>query len=309
MPELRPIDLSKPGISFVTAIPYSTYEGLAIISIDQLFEKREDHSFLAVLDNNGARGTLVPVNCVDAVAYGQNDGFHGYFFGENGEVWNFDGNTIEQRQSVVSDELVAPRSTCQMNGDLYMVGGGNFLFKHDAGHRWSSKQIVDDEWEDRFHYVVFEKIIAGKSGRLYGCGWHGLAWTIENDSFSLEDIPTNVDLNAIAEASDRSVYLGGNEGVLFHRDTEQSWMVVENEVTAEPLWSIAEYEGRIFVAIVDFLYEIVDGVLVDVEYSHACLPPSYVNRLESVDSCLWSIGAKQICVFKNGRWSQLYLLG
>jgi len=309
MAELRPFDIKKPGISFVTAEPFSAQKGLCIVSIDELFEKRESHSFLVVLDGDVAQAILVPINCVDVVVVDNDGEMNGYFIGENGEHWHYNGSTIEEDLPIDSDNLAAPRDMHQHNNRLYVVGGGNHLFHRDLPGAWKALPVLEESLTSEFNYLGFESVTTSSTGTVFSCGWHGLAWKMEGASPELIELPTNVDLNIAAVDSSGRVFFGGNEGVLIVGDGSDSWKLVENELTEEPIWGIAEFDDRVFILIVNFLYELIDGVVSQVDYSGECLPPSFGHRLNPCDECLWCIGAKQISKFSNGRWEQVCMLG
>ncbi|BCG65705.1 MAG: hypothetical protein methR_P3557 [Methyloprofundus sp.] len=306
---MKKVDFSNPGISFVTGVPITKGVGLLVLSIDELFEKKEAHSILVYKENNIASGVLVPSNCCDVTVVRNNGNIFGYFLGEDGEIWCFDGNSIES-MGAINHEAHSSMNRSQTifsNGQQYVVGGGSAIYYRDncrdMQSEWQQVEVDMISEIDQYKYVGFEKVIGNEKKHLYLFGWHGLAYLIRNNKIQRIVLPVNVDLYDAVYASDGSVYVCGEKGTVLKGTGLDNWEIIDNEVTNDKLWGVCSYMGRIFVSSMSEIYEVLRGGGVQkVLFSENSVIPSLTYKLKSCEECLWSIGSKQLVEFDGVEW-------
>ncbi len=302
---MKNISLDKPGISLVSASPFSEGVGLLILSIDELFEARESHSFLAVYSKGVAKGVFVPSSCVDVTWVEGN----GYFLGEDGVIWHYDGLDIKEL-SYIEDEnnINAFRSHAYSREQGHLiVGGGHYLFGSKNALKWESREIPIDLKHEGLSYTGFEKVLFASEG-AYVWGWKGMAYLVSNGSYKKLELPTNLDLHD-ACVTEAGVAACGNQGVVISGSESSGWSIVENTITDENFWGICEFEKQIFVSSVAGLYCVEDSELASVGGIGSENKDSSFYGLKRCNACLWSIGAKHLYEYKEGLWQTLIRLG
>ncbi len=302
---MKSISLDKPGISLVSAAPISEGVGLLILSIDELFEAREPHSFLAVYSKGIAKGVFVPSSCVDVIWVER----EGYFLGEDGVIWQYDGLDIKEL-SYIEDEnnINAFRSHAYSSEQGHLIaGGGHYLFGSKNALKWESREIPINLKQEGLSYTGFEKVLFASEG-AYVWGWKGMAYLISKGSYKKLELPTNLDLHD-ACVTESGVAVCGNQGVVISGSEASGWSIIENNITDENFWGICEFEKQIFVSNVAGLYCIEDSELALVDDIESENTDSSFYGLKCCNACLWSIGAKHLYEYKGGLWQTLIRLG
>ena len=304
------VNFSNPGISFVTGAPISYETGLLILSIDELFHDKEPHSLLVTKNHDVASGILVPSNCCDVILTGQSGIVSGYFLGEDGAIWYYNGNTIEASEPLTSNKNIgALRSQAFSNrSDHLVVGGGNTVFLKKNASAWTDQEIRLNQEIEQFKYIGFEKTLAGSDGIFYLFGWHGVGLMLIGDDSIRLDLPTNLDIYDAVQINDGSIYTCGDKGTILRGRGSEDWSIVSNNVTDDKLWGICSYRNKIFVCSMNFVYEIVEDELRFVDYSELSEIPSFTYRLKTCTDCVWSIGSKQLVQYDGSDWRELILL-
>ncbi len=311
---MKKVDFSTPGISFVTGVPITKASGLLILSIDELFEKREAHSILVYKENDFASGILVPSNCCDITIIRHNGGIFGYFLGEDGEIWCFDGNSIESMGTINHREHFGMNRSQSIlsTGQQYVVGGGGSVYYKDNCKEINSawKQIVIDMKSEveQYKYIGFEKAISNEKNDLYFFGWHGLAYFLRNNQVQRITLPVNVDLYDAIYVNGGTIYVCGDKGLVLRGNKLDNWEIIENEITKDKLWGICEFMGRVFVSSMSEVFEVVNGRLQVVSFFESDFRPVFTYKLKSCKECLWSTGSKQLVEFDGSEWQEILVL-
>lgn len=312
-PELKltDVDFRPPGISFITGAPFAAGVGLLALSIDELFRNDEPHSILVVKDGDSARGALVPSNVADVVVASDADGRrYGYFLGEDGGVWCYDGRGIVSSDGIESPRNIrALRSLGLTSGSHVAAGGGSTVFVRRPGSAWADLDMSSVLEREGLRYVGFEKVLASADGSFFLFGWSGVAVMLGNGGSTVRlDLPTNLDLYDAAWGEDGYIYACGDEGTVLRGRGIDDWSVIDNEITDEKLWGVCSFGGRVFVCSMHLIYEVVGSELRHTDYSERSDIPSFTYRLRSCSDCAWSIGAKQLVEYDGSDWRELILL-
>ncbi|CCE23636.1 hypothetical protein [Methylotuvimicrobium alcaliphilum] len=267
--QMSNVNLTNPGISFVTGAPISCDTGLLILSIDELFHDKEPHSLLVVKDHDVTNGILVSSNCCDVILANEGGNLNGYFLGEDGGIWFYNGNTIEASDPITSNKnFGALRSQAFSSNSYHIVaGGGNTAFLKKTTSEWKDQEIKMSQDIEQFKYVGFEKIVALPEGSFYLFGWHGIGILLADNRSTRLDLPTNLDIYDAVLTNDGFIYTCGDQGTILRGCGLNDWSIINNEITGDKLWGICSFEGRTFVCSMNSIYEIVDNELQFIEYS------------------------------------------
>jgi hypothetical protein len=308
---MKDIDLTKPGISFVTGSPINLDVGLLVLSIDALFDEREPHSLLVIKDKKSARSILIPSNCCDVCIVNDGEETCGLFLCDDGGVWIYNGSEIEPLESARingCNEIL--RSQTFASGKLhYVVGGGNTIYIRDGMQPWDSFDIGAEKEIEQYKYVGFEKVLSSNDGLIYLFGWHGVGYVFNQEEASLMDLPIGVDLYDAALADNGDVYACGDKGIAIFGRGVDSWKIVKNEVTDDKLWGVSTYKEKIFLCSSNCLYEVIDGELQALAYSESSnVPELFTHKLKSCGNCVWSIGSKQLVQYDGANWHEILKL-
>jgi hypothetical protein len=309
---MKDIDLTKPGISFVTGSPISLDVGLLVLSIDALFDEREPHSLLVIKDKKSARSILIPSNCCDVSIVNNGEKTSGFFLCEDGGVWIYNGNDIEPLESArINGCPEILRSQTFLNGTRhYVVGGGNTVYIRNGMQPWNNFDIGTAKEIEQYKYMGFEKVVSSNDGVVYLFGWHGVGYIFDQDETSLIDLPVGVDLYDATFTDDGVVYACGDKGVVVFGRGVENWEIIKNEITGDKLWGISTYNKRIILCSSTCLYEIVDGELQLLVYSESSeIPAFFTHKLKSCGDCVWSIGSKQLVQYDGVSWHEILKLG
>jgi len=307
---LKDIDLTKPGISFITGSPISRDTGLLALSIDALFDEREPHSLLVIKNKTSARSILVPSNCCD-IAIVKSEGIvNGFFLCEDGSLWKYNGSDIESFESVnIKGIPELFRSQVIVNGTThYVAGGGNTVYYKDGKKPWANFEIGTAKEIEQYKYTGFEKVLSSNDGVVYLFGWQGLGYVFYRGKASLMDLPIGVDIYDAVLAEDGTVYACGDKGVVIFGRGVDNWGVISNQITDDKLWGICAYNGKIILCSSSCIYEIVDGEVRALAYSKLSEVPASTYKLKSCRDCVWSIGTKQLVQYDGVDWREMLQL-
>jgi len=220
-----------------------------------------------------------------------------------GEIWEVQPRTrIEQLMRL-------PRHTGLTNlgsaGDrIYACGMGRVAFRREpGGTTWTD---VSAPWPAADEGVIGFTAIGGcDASPVYAVGWKGEIWTLSNGHWSMEDSPTNANLNAVAVTADAEVYCVGDGGVMLH-GRRGMWSVIDTG-TDFNLQDVCVHAGEVFVSTDFEVFRLRDGALVpdlasdDPDVSVTCL------KLASGGSggSLYSVGPHDVFERAGDTWTRL----
>jgi hypothetical protein len=220
-----------------------------------------------------------------------------------GDIWEV------QPRTRVEKVMQLPRRTGFTNlgsaGDtIYACGMGRVVFRREAGGMaWTD---VSAPWPAADEGVVGFTAIAGSdASSLYAVGWKGEIWTASQERWSMEDSPTNANLNALAIAADGEVYCVGDGGVMLH-GRRGMWSVIDTG-TDFNLQDVCVHAGEVFVSSDFEVFRLHSGTLVpdltsnDSDVALTCL------KLASggPGGSLYSVGPQDVFERAGDTWSRL----
>lgn len=143
--------------------------------------------------------------------------------------------------------------------------------------------------------------LAEIDGELYGCGWRGEIWYIQDGIWRQPDSPTNTILTGAAVHPAGEVIICGRLGTIL-RGRHDRWAIVDHQQTDEDFWSVAVFQGRIYLSSMRAIYELVDRRLIPVDDGSTTV--SYYH-LSANDQIMVSIGARSVLVTDGKEWQQI----
>jgi hypothetical protein len=101
---------------------------------------------------------------------------------------------------------------------------------------------------------------------------------------------------------DGMVYACGREGLLL-KGRNQSWQILDLGEMNQDIWSLAWFEGRLYLSTMYRLFKLEGNTLaaVDTGSEH----PKTCYRLSAADGVLWSIGGKDVLAFDGKTWTRI----
>lgn len=294
---------SIPGMTLVAACPVGSGRGALAVSVDELFRAEEPNSVLAWLEEGRLISNAVEWNSCALVAPGCN--FDAIFLGEFGEVVTLlDGRFREQKRIAGPVEIGPLRALARCGPThLFAAGTGLQIYESVDGKTWTAESVPSTDEESKVALAI-EALYTLGPGETYGVGWEGLLCLRDRSSWRMLTSPTNLDLYAITGTADGVVYACGDEGAIV-KGRLDSWQLIDHDTTREKLWGIASFRGRVLVAGMQLLYELIDNTLVVVEPPEFGPFPSSLNKLVTNGNTLWSVGPKELFEFNGTHWTPL----
>lgn len=138
---------------------------------------------------------------------------------------------------------------------------------------------------------------------IYAAGWEGEVWHYDGQTWTAQEIPTNLAFYRLCCAGDGLVYAVGQRGLIL-RGSRDRWEILQQESTQEDLWGCEWFQDRLFVATTHALYELDKNDLVPVEYSEQRIPAT-CYALSAADGIMWSIGTHDVMQLDKNGWSRI----
>lgn len=293
-----------PGMTLVTARVIAPGCGALVVSIDELFEQGEPNAVLAWLEMGKLQSIAVEWNAC-SVAVRPSPSPSALYLGEFGEIVRFDGSSFHEQARIAGVEQQGPLRSIKEIDPQYTIAVGTALQVYRSGDwvSWTPERIPILASESLADLGI-ESICGFSANEAYAVGWDGLLCCRRRSGWYRIDSPTNVDLYDVICADDGFVYACGDEGTLL-KGRENSWKLLEQEVTREKLWGLTYFAGRIFISSMHLLYELIDDQLMVVAAPDDGLFPSSTYRLSTAGGVLWSAGTKELYEFDGERWTLL----
>jgi len=293
-----------PGLTLVDGCLVANRTGSLIFSVDELFEQREPHSILAWYSLGHLTTNAVEWNACSVITGFLNGMSISVYLGEEGEIAIFDGNNFKVCNRLPQRESDGPlRGLYILDGTLWAFGTGLQLYYTKDLMSWNRLEPSEVD-EAGLAFSSIESVSGFSKKEMYCAGWRGWLSIWNEEDWRGISSPTNLDLYKINCLPSGQVYSCGDEGVVI-KGRNNRWIVIGNDVTSEKIWGLEEFNGRVFVSTLHFLYEIVEDNLVEVESVSDTFFPTSMYKLDSCRNVLWSIGEKQFAEFDGKKWSCL----
>ena len=225
------------------------------------------------------------------------------FVADDGEVYVVGGGVDAFEDPISSRPATFFSNVKSIRGRAVAVGPRRTVFIRDAPDTWRqiSAGLLPQAGRISLDSSGFSDIDGFSEADMYACGGRGDLWHFDGSLWTQVDVPTNDNLWRLCCASNGSVYvITGRRAVLVGRN--QSWSMVNQDVTDEVLESIVDYQGRVMVSTQSALFEVVGGA-----FQAALLGemPSMASRsfLAGGDGILLVAGSRDACSFDGTSWS------
>lgn len=186
---------------------------------------------------------------------------------------------------------------------LFATGLGYRVCRRDGQNQWTA---LSGGLPAASHELAGFETVCGFSDReLYAAGWHGEVWRFDGTVWHDEGSPTNQVIGSSLAASDGLAYLCGRQGTLL-AGRQGRWRILNDpeDGVVEDFWSLAEFDGSIYVASEQAIYRIVQDELETVRIdAHGYSGTHY--QLSVADGHLCSIGANDILIFDGRSWTRM----
>jgi hypothetical protein len=136
---------------------------------------------------------------------------------------------------------------------------------------------------------------------LVCCGWKGDIWRLRENLWMQEDSPTNIILTSMTVRAPNDVLVCGRLGIIL-RGCEDQWARVDHQQTDEDFWSIVTFCGRIYLASLRGIYELLGDELLPVDDEH---PDAGHHKLYANDEIMLSLGSRTLLVTDGEQWTQI----
>lgn len=291
--------------SFVSGVLTDQRGLLLSFESDELSTEEKDHSMFLEYKNktwnvyNDLKNFTVTSSVRDI-----NNGLV-YFLGYWGEILEFSSEKKgERKQKMIQDgRKYAPMREIKMIGrKLYYVGLGRQIYSISRNGVVENESTIISTDEDI--YVGFEAIDGNAKGLIWAVGLSGDIWMYNSEQWRQMCTPTNVHLTSVICTSSGLTYVGGVNGILLEIDGDRV-DVIEQDITNEDIWSIVEFDERLFFATTRYVYtmDLVSKEISPVDFG-SDMPGTCFN-LTTNGVMLASIGQKDIFLYDRKSWKRL----
>jgi hypothetical protein len=211
-----------------------------------------------------------------------------------------DGPVFSYVGGAAVDEKIDP-APASLRG-LGVVGG----FAYACGMKRQVYKRADEKTWVAMHAPApkenagFEAIAGFSDNEIYAVGWNGEIWEWNGSAWKQAPSLTNLILTSVCIA-DEAVYSAGQNGTLLHGRHDQ-WKVISTN-TKEDFWSVAWFNGKLYVASLTNLYTYENDKLVPVNFG-ADRPNSFGN-LTHAEGVLWSVGDSDVFMYDGNTWQRI----
>lgn len=165
-----------------------------------------------------------------------------------------------------------------------------------------------DSWEALTHKDVRENLSAAcahPSGGILACGWRGLIALYNGGEVERIESGTNVILTDVICDQDGELFACGQRGTIV-RGHKDALKPLELEGITDDFWSIAKFQGELYVASTIALYRLVDDETLElVKFAGEAIPTSFYHLDTYQDSLMLSAGQKDAVLFDGKEWTRI----
>lgn len=219
------------------------------------------------------------------------------FVGEDGDVCTYVGGKSANEKIKPAPILI--RNAKTVDGLVLACGMRRQVFQRVGERRWVDISAPFSEADEE---AGFEAIDGFTLKELYAVGWNGEIWQYNGTKWTNRDSPTNVILCAVCCAADKSVYIGGRQGILI-KGRKDAWEIIEweNDVDVD-IWDLCWFDGKLYVATISSLYTLNGNQLDEVDFGE--IDVSSCFSLTDAEGVMWSIGSEDVLSFDGKSWQR-----
>jgi hypothetical protein len=199
------------------------------------------------------------------------------------------------------------RGVRRVGSRIYAVGMDRQAYRREDAKRWQS--FGPPGWREQglpppgaADAKGFEAVDGFSESDLYAVGWDGEIWNYDGKNWRQLPSPTNMVLVDVCCGGDGMVYACGREGLLL-KGRNQSWQILDAGEMNQDIWSLAWFEGQLYLSTMYQLFTLEGDTLAAVDTGDE--DPDTYYRLSAADGVLWSIGAKDVLAFDGKTWTRI----
>jgi hypothetical protein len=229
------------------------------------------------------------------------------FLGESGQVVCIGSGDTHEEQVCGADSHPMNRGPMRgiknISGKVYAVGMNRQVYCRDLSGGWGSiDQTIRSLRHESDEVSGFEAVDGYDDTEIYAVGWGGEIWGYDGNVWSEKASPTNFVLVDVCCGHDETVYACGRSGVLV-RGRGEAWEVIDHENMSDDIWSLAWYEGCLYLASYDSIYMLVDDGLMPINVGDDRVSSFF--HLSVRDGVLWSVGEKDVVMYDGTKWIRI----
>lgn len=218
-----------------------------------------------------------------------------------------DGDVFHFANGVRSDEAIRPqpivlRGLATVDGQAIAYGMRRQAYLRIRNGRWTPMHGPDIDEDNEDETAGFEGLCGFSLRDLYAVGWEGEIWHFDGRSWQMEDSPVDIILTDATVHSDGMVYACGQNGTLV-RGRKGQWDVVAEDSTVDDFWSVASFNGQIWVTSFGALYRLDGDDLVIMEPGVKC---DTYQKLSVAEDLLWSLGTLDFVATDSVQWTKVF---
>jgi hypothetical protein len=197
------------------------------------------------------------------------------------------------------------REIRRIGASAYVCGMGRTVYRCVGLGPWNRiDQSIREDSTVEDSDAGLNSIHGFDESAIFAVGWNGEIWSYNSVVWKQENSPTDLALLKVLCASDGTVVIGAQNGLVL-RGNPENWMEYRLPVSTNDITGLAEFLGRVYVATSEQLYVWDEaGIrLVDLSQSKRKIeirPHESFGSVHATAEVLWSVGPKMAMYTKDG---------
>ena len=269
-----------------------------LLEAPKIAEKDIPHTSIGVWQRNKdwIKASLDYDGISTAVCAGESGGMKVVIVGATGSFTAIDGGRATN--GIIKKKEDALASVNNVHGSIIAVGILGRIYRMKDQSSW-------DDLTDESIKTNIESICEYPGGGFLVCGWQGLVALYDGDAAKRFESGTNVILTSIICDKDGEMLACGQKGTIV-RGSKDSLKPLELEGITDDFWSIAKFQGEVYVSSITALYKLVDDETLElVKYDGEEIPTSFYHLDTYEDSLMLSVGQKDAVLFDGKEWTRI----
>jgi hypothetical protein len=198
---------------------------------------------------------------------------------------------------VIKDED-ALASVNYVHDSVIAVGILGGIYRMNHANSW--EDLTDEDVDENLSAVC-----AHPSGGLLVSGWRGMVALYSGGKVERIQSGTNVILTDIICDEDGEIVACGQRGTII-RGNKDSLRPLELAGITDDFWSIAKFQGVVYVSSITAIYMLVDDNALElVKFDGEEIPTSFYHLATYEDSLMLSVGQKDAVLFDGKEWIRI----
>lgn len=209
--------------------------------------------------------------------------------------------TLQETEGEIEAAQFAVASLVAIDEVIFACGMGREVLQRESCGVW--RPIGPPLGDDEPGIIGFEDIAGFSLDEIYAVGWQGEVWLRSAGNWRRLDSPTSGNLNAVCCAPDGMVYAVGDGGLML-RGRGDAWSVIDTG-REETFQDVCAFGDDVFVASDFRILRLVGDKLIPESRFEGNSRPATCLRLLPSDGGVFSMGPKDLYLFKNGNWTSV----